>query len=103
MVDLIRQVYYYQKFSQADVVTMLVGSVMFSPSYSPKIESQIKKNVEPRKQSKRERVVAELASSDLTAQAVERTDIEYGSHEETPRGQHVASIRAIRQKGDKTR
>lgn len=44
------------------------------------------------KRSKREKAVEVLAASDLTAQAVGRTDIEYGSHEEAPRGQHVANI-----------
>ena len=43
--------------------------------------------------SKRAQVAAELAASDLTAQVVGREDIDYGSHESLPRGEHVANMR----------
>lgn len=59
---------------------------------TPEIRKRIAAQVRPRKQSKRAKAIQELAASDLTAQAVGREDIEYGSHEETPRGQHVATI-----------
>lgn len=73
--------------------------------FSPETEKRIAAQVRPRKQSRRAKAIQELAASDLTAHAVGREDIEYGSHEETPRGQHVASMgkRAIREKGDKSR
>lgn len=45
--------------------------------------------------SKAEKQVEALAASDLTAQVVERTDIEYGHHETLPRGEHVASQRSF--------
>ena len=41
--------------------------------------------------SKAAKVAEGLAVSDLTAQVVEREDIEYGHHETLPRGEHVAS------------
>lgn len=43
------------------------------------------------KLSKKQKALADLAASDVTAQAVGREDIEYGSHETTPRGQHVVN------------
>lgn len=49
-----------------------------------------------RRVSKRERVAQELAASDLSAQVVERDDIEYGHHETLPRGEHVANARTFR-------
>lgn len=40
-------------------------------------------------------MVAQLAASDVTAQAVGgRPDVEYGSSETVPRGQHVTSLDA---------
>ena len=83
-------------------------------TFTPEIEKRIAAQVEPRvpaydnirpPKNKRAKAVADLAASDLTAQAVGRDDIEYGNHEETPRGQHVANIgkRPIREKGDRTR
>lgn len=48
-----------------------------------------------RKQTKKEKVAADLAATDLTAQVVGRDDIEYGSHEVAPKGQHVANLDAV--------
>jgi hypothetical protein len=83
----------------------LRASLLHGNLLTPESERRIAANVRPRNQSKRAKAVADLAASDLTAQAVGRDDIEYGNHEETPRGQHVANIgkRPIREKGDKTR
>lgn len=46
----------------------------------------------PKKKSKKIQVEEALRLSDLTAQEVGRTDIEYGHHETLPRGEHVARI-----------
>lgn len=70
------------------------GGVFEPDVYSPETEAKIATNVRPRRQSKKDRIVAELAASDLTAQSVGRDDIEYGSHEVAPRGQHVANLDA---------
>jgi hypothetical protein len=45
-----------------------------------------------KKLSKTEQARRDLAASDLTAQGAEREDIEYGSHETLPQGQHVARL-----------
>lgn len=48
----------------------------------------------PKKQSKADQVIAARAASDLTAQAVERPDIDYSDVESTPT-QHIASLDAV--------
>lgn len=45
-----------------------------------------------KKLSRKEQRAEELRKSDLTAQAVGRSDIEYGEDTELPKGQHVANI-----------
>lgn len=45
-----------------------------------------------KKLSKAARAKQELAASDLTAQAVGRDDIEYGTDTELPQGEHVTRI-----------
>lgn len=80
-----------RKFSQADVITLLVAGVAFKDE----------KQSEPRKLSKKDRAVAELAASDITAQAIGgRPDVEYGSSETVPRGQHVTSLDATANAAD---
>jgi hypothetical protein len=73
---------------------------------SPEVDAELKKLAQVhggidralrallgKKLSKEDRLKAELAASDLTAQVVEREDIEYGHHESIPRGEHVANSR----------
>lgn len=48
-----------------------------------------------RKKSRAQKTVEELRASDLTAQAVGRTDVEYGLHDSLPRGEHVANLRKV--------
>lgn len=43
------------------------------------------------KESKKAKVIRELAESDLTAQAVGRDDIQYGTAEEIPEASHVVN------------
>lgn len=46
-----------------------------------------------RSRSKKQKIEDQLRASDLTAQIVGRTDVEYGHHESLPRGEHVANTR----------
>lgn len=48
-----------------------------------------------KKLSKIERRAKELADSDIVAQIVGRTDIEYGEHTELPKGENVALLGRI--------
>src|ERR1051325_11162058 len=45
---------------------------------------------------RKQKVAEELAASDLTAQVVERDDIDYGHHESLPRGEHVANLKSFK-------
>lgn len=45
--------------------------------------------------SKKQKVEDVLRRSDLTAQIVQRDDIEYGHHDSLPRGEHVANRRKL--------
>lgn len=47
-----------------------------------------------KKQSKKDRAAEALRQSDITAQIVERDDIEYGEHTELPNGENVARLKA---------
>jgi argininosuccinate lyase len=46
----------------------------------------------PRSRAKKQKIEDQYRASDLTAQIVDRQDIEYGHHESVPRGEHVARI-----------
>lgn len=50
-------------------------------------------NAQPKRKSKKLQVEEALRRSDLTAQEVGRTDIEYGHHETLPRSEHVARLK----------
>lgn len=75
-----------RKFSQADVVSLLVNELQN--------ERAVQVAAVLRPLSKKERIAADLAASDLTAQAAGRDNIEYGHHDATPKGQHVVSLDA---------
>ena len=46
-----------------------------------------------KRKSKKIQVEEALRRSDLTAQIADRRDIEYGHHDQLPRGEHVARLR----------
>ena len=46
-------------------------------------------NSQPKKKSKKIQIEEALRRSDLSAQIVNRQDIEYGPHDSLPRGEHV--------------
>jgi hypothetical protein len=76
-----------KKISQADVVTLAVSHLVLCDA--PSAEFVRKRGKKP---SRREAVAAQLAAQDVTAQAVGRSDIEYGPDTELPGGEHVASM-----------
>ena len=49
-------------------------------------------NSQPKKKSKKIQIEEALRRSDLSAQIVNRQDIEYGPHDSLPRGEHVARM-----------
>lgn len=73
-----------RKFSQADVIMMLVGSAIHSDSVAAKAP-------QPRKQSKKAAAIEALRASD--PMAGERSEIEYGSSE-LPSGGSVSVVGA---------
>lgn len=50
-------------------------------------------NSQPKRKSKKIQIEEALRRSDLTAREVGRDDIEYGHHDQLPRGQHVARMK----------
>jgi hypothetical protein len=50
-------------------------------------------NSQPKRKSKKIQIEEALKRSDLTAREVGRDDIEYGHHDQLPRGEHVARLR----------
>lgn len=65
------------------------------PAAGPEVGSERGKATVPtRRVSKKQEIVEELKASDLTAQMVGREDIEYGTHEQLPKGEHVANMGA---------
>lgn len=75
-----------QNGSQGEMVDAAVRCLMAGAQMQPQ------SGVALRPKNKKQRVEQELAASDLTAQIVERDDIEYGHHDPQPRGEHVANL-----------
>jgi len=53
----------------------------------------VKQSPQGKRKSKKVQIEEALRRSDLTAQLADRQDIEYGHHDQLPRGEHVARMK----------
>lgn len=79
-----------KKVSQADIVTLAVSHMVLCDAPSAQVVRQRGK-----KPSRREVAAAQLARSDVTAQAAGREDIEYGLDTDLPGGEHITSAAPV--------